>query len=298
MQFSLHRVWLLCRKQWAENKQLYILGVLATAGIMSAVLIFNLVDKRGISFTTQKLIIFTGLIVSGAVFTSTILSQFNEKVKGIQALVLPASTIEKLTAAIIYSLIVFPIIYLVVVYPLVMITHYIDTDILGRFNSPYAFDMDREFKDFVVIFILLQTVMLFGSVLFRRYIFIKTAILTIVIFFGLNIINPFILQQILDTKKGAPVKVTVKELIYSDDNKLINTQNVPQKITKGILYATPYQELTVAYNWHTKYFKGVAYSNSNVTVATNYSNLFYMLLYLSIPLLWVITWFRLKEKEL
>lgn len=300
MQFSIHRVWLLCRKQWAENTQLYILGILATAGIMAAILIFNLFNVRGIPLTTQQIIFFLGLIISGAVFTSTILSQFNEKVKGIQALTLPASTLEKLTTAIIYGLIIFPIAYLIVVYPFIAIAHYIDVHTLGRFNSLYTFKSDNNNNAIELgsAFIITQAIMLLGSVAFKRYIFIKTTILTIVIAVGITLLNPYIVEKTVDVKRAAPKNITVKELLYSGDNKLLNTENAPRKVNINFEYSTPYKDLTISYSWRSKIYNGITYSSGNVMVANPYNNIFYILLYLAIPFLWIITWFRLREKQL
>jgi hypothetical protein len=298
MQFSLNRVWLLCRKQLAENTQLYILGMLAATGIISAILLFNLFTPSGLPYKTQEITFFMGLIASGAVFTSTILSQFNDKVKGIQALTLPASTIEKLTTAIIYSVIVFPVIYLIMVYPPVIIAHLLDVHSFGHFNTLYKFDFDKDFGDLCSAFIIIQTVMLLGSVLFKRYIFIKTAILIIVTVVGVTLFNPYLSQNIIGKKHVAPTNIYVKELIYSGDDKLINTEKVQLKVNTSFEYATPYQDINISYGWRSKLYDGINYASGNIIIATQYNYIFHILLYLALPFLWIITWFKLKEKEL
>ena len=298
MQFSIHRVWLLCRKQWAENTQLYILGILATAGIISAVLIYNLFDKRGIPLITQQIIFFTGLIISSAVFTSTILSQFNEKVKGIQALTLPASTLEKLTAAIIYGLIILPVVYFIVVYPIIVIAHYIDIDTLGRFNDLYVFKANNHGIELGSVFIITQAIMLLGSVAFKRYIFIKTTILTIVITVGIALFNPYMVEKTIIVRSAIPRNITVKELLYNGDNKLLSTENAPRKVDVNYLYSAPYQDLNIFNSGRSKVYNGITYSSNDIRAINPYNNIFYILLYLAIPFLWIITWFRLREKEL
>ncbi|SDD40220.1 hypothetical protein SAMN05216464_101636 [Mucilaginibacter pineti] len=298
MQFSIHRVWLLCRKQWAENTQLYILGILATAGIISAVLIYNMFDKRGIPLITQQIIFFTGLIISGAVFTSTILSQFNEKVKGIQALTLPASTLEKLTAAIIYGLVMLPAIYLIVIYPFIALAHYIDIDILGRFNDLYVFKANNHSVELGSLFIITQAIMLLGSVVFRRYIFIKTTILTIVITVGITLFNPYMVEKTIVVRSTVPRNITVKEQLYNGDNKLLSTENAPRKVDVNYLYSAPYQDLNIFNSGRSKVYNGVTYSSDDIRATNPYANIFYILLYLAIPFLWIITWFRLREKQL
>lgn len=85
MQFSIYRVWLLIKKQWAENRQLYLLGLLATAGVMGIAFLFHMSEDKGLDYNAQRAVLIAGAGVGGAIFTSTILSRFNDKLKGIQA---------------------------------------------------------------------------------------------------------------------------------------------------------------------------------------------------------------------
>jgi hypothetical protein len=60
----------------------------------------------------------------------------------------------------------------------------------------------------------------------------------------------------------------------------------------------PYSEMEIN-NWFVKKkHNGVNYISYNMEVRNKYNAVFYALLVISIPFLWLITWFRLKEKEL
>ena len=298
MQFSIHRIWLLIRKQWAENQQLYILGTLAIAGIMGGIIVFNMSSPQGFEKHTQQFILFVGSIATGGVFTSTILSQFNEKVKGIQALTLPASALEKLTVAVIYCMVIFPVVYFVMVYPLVMIGHYIDNSIAHHPNALYNLEWDDDAYELFVTYFILQTVALLGSVLFKRYVFIKSLIMVIVVFFGLRIINPIVAKCIIATDVKAGFNVNVLETVYNEANKPIYKETVKAHYIQPNVDAVPYADMTMNYSDFYKYVKGASYSAYQTKLHHQYNTVFLVLLYLGMPFLWIITWFKLKEKEL
>ncbi|RYZ95177.1 MAG: hypothetical protein EOP47_26335 [Sphingobacteriaceae bacterium] len=102
MQFSLKRIWLLTGKQWTENRNLYLFGLLALIGVILCVSVFTLSTPYGFNHENQQVTFFIGMLLSGGIFTTRILSQFTERSKAIAALTLPASTLEKLTVAILY----------------------------------------------------------------------------------------------------------------------------------------------------------------------------------------------------
>ncbi len=298
MQFSIRRVWLLIRKQWAENQQLYLLGMLAMAGIIAALIIYNISTLDGFDKRSQEYLFFFSMIVVGSVFTTTILSQFNTKHAGIQALMLPASTLEKFVVAAIYSIIVFPVCFVVIVYPLITIGHYIDCEMVGSNNLLYSVNWNVEELIFIFVFLILQSVALFCSVLFKRYVFIKSAILVVVVFFGLIILNPFIARSIITVDTGKPVIANINETFFDANNIIVGNKVVKEPTWTRIHSATPYSEIQIN-NWFVrKKYNGVNYQSYGMAIHNKYNAVFYALLVICIPFLWLITWFRLKEKEL
>ena len=137
MEISLQRIWLLFRKQWVDHQKMYGLGLLAMAGIISVMLLiltFPNIDRNGLDKNTQALIFLFGLVFFGAIFTATLFDQFAEKPKGIQALMLPASSLEKLLVPILFSNLLFPLIYILLIYPIVVFAHYVDVHLQGNIN--------------------------------------------------------------------------------------------------------------------------------------------------------------------
>ncbi|MDB5129472.1 hypothetical protein [Mucilaginibacter sp.] len=303
MQFSIYRVWLLSKKQWAENRQLYLLGLLATAGIMGAAFLLNAAQRDGLTYNIQCDVLLGGAAVAGAIFTTTILSKFNNKVKGIQALTLPASALEKLVTAIIYAAIVFPLAYLLVTYPVMAIIHYIDTEIIGHTSVLYDLDLRRNFNTMIVVYLMLQAMVLLCSVMFKRYTILKTIVLVFVMFFGMITINPIIAERMLDMKTISHSKINMRQILYNEAGGRI-------KDTTGIVNVTnPVLQSTSAYADATMYFKDEVYRmhfnllkphliTMGLSISDGSKFIFNLLAILAIPFLWLITWLRLKETQL
>ncbi len=184
MEFSIKRVGLLLKMQWEENKKTYVLGLLA---ISSLVLITGLILSHigGFNEQTQSFIYLFGILVSGILFTTSLLSRFEAKKVGIQTLMLPVSTVDRLFASLIW-IIVFPIVYAAAVYPVIVLLNYINNEIIGNDSS-----LDESlFKlSYAYSYILVQLLALLLSLFFRKQVFIKTAVvlvLSVVVVLGVQ----------------------------------------------------------------------------------------------------------------
>lgn len=303
MQFSIYRVWLLSKKQWAENRQLYILGLLAVAGIMAGAYLINAHHPDGLSYNNQRDVLLGGAGIAGAIFTTTILSKFNDKIKGIQTLTLPASALEKLVTAIIYTALIFPLAYLLVTYPVMAFIHYIDTDIIGHTNLLYNLDLRGHFMDTIVVYLALQALVLLCSVMFKRYTIIKTTVLVIAILFGVIMLNPLIAGQILNTNALSNKKVNIRQLTYNGAGD--RTQDTVVAIDVRIptlLSSPPYGDVNMYFKndiVRSNFYLPLQYTSSmSLSVSGTGKFIFRMLGLLLVPFLWLITWFRLKETQL
>jgi hypothetical protein len=303
MQFSLYRVWLLCKKQWAENRQLYILGLLATAGIMGAAFLIPVTIAEGLDYGHQRAILFGGAGIIGAVFTSTILSQFNDKTKGIQALTLPASAAEKLVAAILYTLLIFPLAYLLVAYPVMMIIRYIDVDMVGHTNPLYDLSLNGRVSETVGLYVTLQAAVLLCSVLFKRYTIVKTIVLVFVVFYGSIVINPLIADGMMNIKALKDKRVNVRQIVYDEAGKAVKDTMTREIVAEPVMQtAGPYSDINMYYknNFYKINFALDKPYIVNLVLSVNDTGkwIFHILFILMIPFLWLVTWFRLKETQL
>ncbi|HEV3326743.1 MAG TPA: hypothetical protein VG052_14090 [Puia sp.] len=116
--FSFARWGLLVKKHWAENYKRYLLSLLAMGGLLVAwysfILIMDKVDPLGIFF--QYSAYYVGLYFTGCLYASMFFSELGSKTTGISYLSLPASPLEKLLCAVFFGVFLFFIAYTLVFY--------------------------------------------------------------------------------------------------------------------------------------------------------------------------------------
>lgn len=110
--FSFSRLGKLIKKQAFENIRLYLFSLLALLSLHSLIFIFWIVDA-GPNYTEEVtyFIFLVGLFIAGTIFASMSFSVLGSREKGIYWLGIPATHLEKLICPIFYSTIVFTVIY-------------------------------------------------------------------------------------------------------------------------------------------------------------------------------------------
>ena len=110
--FSFSRLLQLIRKQWVENSRLYIYSILALLGLLGLIIVFWVISS-GPHYSEDSLYIIYlfGLYIAGAVFASMSFSMLGNKERGTYWLAFPASHLEKLLCMIFYNVIAFSIVY-------------------------------------------------------------------------------------------------------------------------------------------------------------------------------------------
>ena len=103
---------------WVENRKRYLLGLLAIAGLLIAWYSFLLaVDKYSpLDLNYQFSAYFVGLFVIGCLLAGTGFSQLGERQQGIGYLSIPASHLEKLLCVLFFSVFLFFIAFTLVFY--------------------------------------------------------------------------------------------------------------------------------------------------------------------------------------
>lgn len=284
MEFSLSRFWLLTRKQWVENRKLYALGALALTGILSFLIIFIIVTEKNWGFrqASQRLIFFAGLISAGALFSSTLLKSYEEKHKSIQAFMIPASLLEKFLVTIMYLVIFFPLVYFVIVYSLILIALYIDKEVLGHFNSLFSLNQENLLGS-LVLCLVIQSCFLLFSVVFRRYAFLKTTVVVCVLLASCFFLNDYMAKTMLgDAQPSAlPTGDFDPAVIFPKDRE-------PHWFSFS--GASLYSSITM-------------YGTGNISMweihlPKTQDAVFKLYIICIAPLIWLITFFRLREKQL
>lgn len=106
------------KKHWAENIRGYLLSLLAMGGLLTAwyafILLMDRIDPIGIFY--QYTAYFCGLYLVGCLYASTTFSALGSKTAGISYLSLPASHFEKLLCAILFGVVLFFIAYTLLFY--------------------------------------------------------------------------------------------------------------------------------------------------------------------------------------
>lgn len=157
--FSFPRLLQLVRKQWIENFRLYLFSVLALLGMLGLIMIFWVIsDGRRYSEDSLYVIFLFGLYISGAVFASMSFSMLGNKEKGTYWLAFPASHLEKLLCMIFYNVVVFTAVYCICFFLIKSAAVAYVTSLVAEKPEIYSFrrsvwDSDRSFLGILPYFI-------------------------------------------------------------------------------------------------------------------------------------------------
>jgi hypothetical protein len=116
--FDLNRWLLYIGKHWNENKKRYLMSLGAIGGLLVLWYSFVIiVDKSNpLLMQMQAVTYFVGLFLTGCLFASLQFSDLGDGPKGISYLLLPVSLLEKLLTALLFSVILYFICYTAVYY--------------------------------------------------------------------------------------------------------------------------------------------------------------------------------------
>lgn len=188
--FELKRLMLLIQKHWAENKKRYGLSFIALIGMWVIWYIFLLLisDEKDYPLAPafQEITYFFTLFLVGSFYASQYFSDFGSKSKTANFLLIPASALEKLLCAIFFTVPFFFIAFTVGFY----IADVLMVTMANLFHPAYAGNKTEEvanvftgygipqqaIKYLFLIFLAAQAWYLLGSAYFKKYSFVKTAI--------------------------------------------------------------------------------------------------------------------------
>jgi len=141
--FDLKRWSLYFGKHWNENKRRYLLSLAAVGGLLvlwySFLMIVN--PLGGLGYPIQGTTYFVGLFITGCLFASLIFNDLSDGPKAIHYLLTPASALEKLVTAIVVGVVLFFISYTIVYYA-------VDVVMVKVSNSAVNALLEREHKGF------------------------------------------------------------------------------------------------------------------------------------------------------
>ena len=273
--FSFERWRLLAGRHWAENKKRYLLSFFAFIGLLVFWFVFVLLINQTyyIGYSVQQATYFVCLFVIGSFYASQFFSDLSSQPKGLNFLLTPASTLEKLACGLFYVVPVFFVFFTLAFYivdvAMVTLANVLQTSVQSAGTIPEKSEVINLFVApkhnansvnisfyLLLLFFAVQSFFLLGSVYFTKFSFVKTAISIFLLFFAAYFIEAYVMHAFLP--KGGHGSAFTQFYIVKEDS------------TRDKSVALP------------------GWINDVLTT---------LLRYAFAPLFWIITYYRLKEKE-
>ena len=186
--FDFNRFSLLVKRQWVENKKLFLMASFAIIGILA---ILNALIMRWQSGTTNEVARYVffnlSLFLSGSIFANYVFKDISDKNSSTSFLLIPASHFEKFLTGILYTFILFPVVFLLLHYAVDFGFVSIGNNIKDGLKMSgvknlqlYSFiyennDIKEELGKIIGFWLVIQAFVLMGAVQFEGRSYIKTA---------------------------------------------------------------------------------------------------------------------------
>jgi hypothetical protein len=247
--FSFRRFGRLFIKHTVEHFRTYLMsmGVLIGFLILCGLFFFFVVAAFFPDTGFQEASFSLVMLVAGALFTSTVFTDYGDKNKAIPALTLPATTLEKFLVGWLWSYPIFLLVYTGLFYlalwGLGLFRHW-----NGGQHFIYFSLRDPELKSALVLFTEVHALALFGAIYFRKLQFIRTGF---AIFLALTV--AIILNtELLRTLTGAAVEKAEIPFTYLNFHKgqkfyQIDIADKETFLVQGVLLASAFSMWIAAY---------------------------------------------------
>lgn len=271
--FDFRRFSLLVGKHWADNRKKYMLSIVA---FMSLILIWYvfimLTDPLDpLAEGLQHVTYYFSLFLVGPFYASQFFKDLSSRSKGINYLMVPASTLEKTLCSIFYVVILFVVVFTVAFYLVNIITvglaNLVHPDYSGvaRNGIVHKAHISNIFRIpgnprnmaqyFFLLFFAVQSVAFLGSIYFPKYSYIKTAISITIVCLVIALVG-FYFTSFFMPRGGFNELSTYR--VFSEDGNETRVIQLPAWIGKVLKF---------------------------------------LFFYAFPPIFWITTYFRLKEKE-
>ena len=271
--FDLNRWFLYMGKHWNENKKRYLLSLAAIGGLLVLWYSFLMIvdPQNPMGLRMQVVTYYVGLFLTGCLFASMIFNDLSDGPKAISYLLTPASALEKLLTAIFYGVILFFISYTIVFYAVDFIMLKVGNGVMNGWLERNH-QAPKSPQELLNVFISTE-----GGDNFYFYI--------LLIFFGVQ--SMFLLGSVYFVKNQY-IKTLVSGLIVF----LFLVFFIHKVMGAFMPDGSFFKPFTVYRVWNTN--KGEAM----IQLPEWFSSiLLFVTKYTLAPCLWVVAYFRLKEKE-
>jgi hypothetical protein len=235
--FNFNRFTLLVKRQWVENRKLFLMATLVLLGIGVVIYSVNLDWDLGdlMNVPTRYQIFVMSFFLAGSLFTNYVFKDLSDKNSSTSFLMIPASHFEKQLSACIYVFIIFPIVFLSIFFILdfvfVNIGNGIQEELTinkGIKGNKYFFNFIANTKDFQTIFLImawvvLQAFVVLGSISFMRWSFIKTGFVGFVILLAISLFVGFMQKIFLNDLYQEVLRVQ-GNWVYPENNNVLDKE--------------------------------------------------------------------------
>jgi len=270
--FNLNRFGLYIRKHLVDNYRLYGMSMIVLFVLVLLVILITYFNKGTLNKYSDILPLYCiGILFSGMIFTSASFNEFSNKPGGVNYLMLPASHFEKFLTTFLFTTVGFLVVYHIVFYGVFLwldaltFSHtqkYMDNDL----GSDRGITKTLVFYSCFVWF-LLHSIFLLGATYFEKYSFLKTIFLLVIFLFVLYLINTLFLELFFGSKLQA----------WNHHVPMLLVAVKKERITSGMGYSVDTLVFLPKQMQQVFSFAG---------------------LYLVPPFIWVVAYFRLKDKEI
>lgn len=267
--FSFNRFSLLVSKHWADNKKRYGLAALAFAGLLITWFVLTLLmGVQPMANGVQSVTFFLSLFAVGTFYASQYFSDLGSRAKGINFLLVPASAFEKLLCGLLYTVVLFFVVFVALFYAA-------DALMVGVANAVYPTNDPTKKAEMVNVF---------RIILIR---FNRDSTINFLLFF-FSVQSAFLLGSVYFEKysfiktiiSGFVAGFVLFCLMYFFNGQLLPPGDYP----RGFL---------TAYRIHTD-----GANDRLIEVPRWIGEVFrFLVMYGAAPFFWVVTYCRLKEKQ-
>ncbi len=213
--FHFSRWWLLVAKHWVEHGRRYLLSMLAIGSLIAVweAFLVTMIPYAPLESFMQFATYMVGLYFTGCLFASSLFAELSNRKQALPWLSLPASHLEKLLCTILYGTVLFYLAFTLMFYlvdiPMVewansilrrhprnfpgSVSPVTESLVYNVITAAGAPVLEKEWHLFTAGFFAIQAIFLLGSVYFTRFSFIKTVVAGLLFWVTFVLFQKFVL---------------------------------------------------------------------------------------------------------
>jgi hypothetical protein len=202
--FNAKRFGMLFIKHTTEHYKAYLMSWAVLVGVMAlggGFLVYMI--EAPIETGMQTAMFGSIFFLAGTMFTSTIFADYGDGKKAAALLTLPATTFEKFLVGWLFSYLIFALVFTGTFYFILVIL--LSLERIPNFHHEVINVFDGQLITIFVLFSLLHSIAIFGSIFFKKLQFIKTAFCFFISIGVATVVNTAILEMLLGRRLRAAV---------------------------------------------------------------------------------------------